>query len=98
MDQVTVKVNFLGELRSSLRRRDMEVCLADSSTIADLLSELSAQLGDRFKRQLFYDDGTLMHHVSIFVNGNDMKGLAGVNTLLAGGEVDVLILPTYGGG
>ncbi len=98
MSQVTVKVNFLGEIRSLLRRREIEVSLEDGSTVRDLFSDLSANLGNTFARQVFITEGTLYPHVSIFVNGSDVKGQAGLETKLTGGEVDVLILPTYGGG
>lgn len=98
MGEFTVKVSFLGAIRSLARRGEMEVALAEGSTLEDLLGHLSQCLGEAFARQLFYRDGTLLRHVSIFVNGQDVKGLAGLETRLAGGEVDVLILPTYGGG
>jgi molybdopterin synthase sulfur carrier subunit len=98
MDQFTVKVGFLGATRSLVKRRELEVALTEGSTLEDLLGVLCQQLGDGFARQLFGADGTLLRHVSIFVNGRDVKGLEGLETKLAGGEVDVLILPTYGGG
>lgn len=88
----------MGELRSLLRRRDMELALASGTTVAGLMEELCRQLGDRFRQQVFRPDGVMPPYVSVFVNGDDIKGLAGLETTLAGGEVDVLILPTYGGG
>ncbi len=96
--KVIVKVNFLGEIRSVVKRRDVEVALEDGSTVNDLLDVLSRQLGDGFNRQVFAADGALFPHVSIFINGSDAKNLSGLETRLTGGEVDVLILPTYGGG
>lgn len=98
MSQVSIKVNFLGEIRSLLKRRDLETSLAEGSTVRDLLAELSEKLGAAFARQVFVTEGAVYPHVSIFVNGTDIKNLQGLETSLTGGEVDVLILPTYGGG
>lgn len=98
MGAIAVKVSFLGELRSFVRRREMEVALAEGSTVEDLLGHLSQRLGEGFARHLFNGDGSLYRHVSIFVNGSDVRNVGGLEARLAGGEVDVLILPTYGGG
>lgn len=98
MSQITTKVIFLGEIRSLVKRREMDVALGEGSTLKDLLGHLSQELGPGFASQLFSGDSTLYRHISIFVNGSDIKDLAGLETRLVGGEVDVLILPIYEGG
>lgn len=98
MDEITVKVKFLGEVRSIAKRRDMEVTLAEGSTVGDLLHDVSRTLGGAFASHLFGQDGTIHPHVSVFVNGSDIKELAGLKTELAGGDVDVLVLPIFSGG
>ncbi len=98
MEPVTINVTFLGEIRSATRRRGMQVALAEGSTVADLLSCLSKRLGDTFDRLVFLGEGTLYPHVSIFVNGKDCKSLSGLETKLDKDDVDLFIVPTYGGG
>ncbi|MDO8692395.1 MAG: MoaD/ThiS family protein [Dehalococcoidia bacterium] len=93
-----MKVTFLGEIRSAIRRRDMEVAPSEAATVGDLLSYLSNQLGAGFNRLIFREDGDLFPHVSIFVNGKDFKSLAGLETRLEDGDIDILIVPVYGGG
>jgi len=62
------------------------------------LHGLSTKLGDGFSRLVFREDGELYPHVSIFVNGKDFKSLDGLETRLEDGDIDILIVPVYGGG
>ena len=76
----------------------MEVAPSEATTVSDLLAFLSNQLGVAFNRLIYREDGDLYPHVSIFVNGKDFKSIAGLETRLEDGDIDILIVPVYGGG
>ncbi|MBI2954855.1 MAG: MoaD/ThiS family protein [Chloroflexi bacterium] len=98
MGEVTVKVCFLGEIRSLVGRREMEVTLPEGSTLRDLFDNLRGSLGEDFANAVFDLDGNLFHHLSISIDGSTVDHSQASEIQLHGGEVDVLILPIYGGG
>ncbi len=95
---VTVRVTFLGEMRSLAGRREMQVSLDDGSTVSVLLKYLCDSLGEDFRRHVFDENGNLYRHVSIGVNGSVIEKLDVLLTRLDGGEVDLMILPVFEGG
>src|SRR3990172_1635314 len=98
MSEITVKVSFMGEIRSLAGRRAMELVLAEGTTVQGLLAHLCETLGEAFAKRLFDGDGRLYEHVVVFVDGKDAREFQGLQTQLVGGEVDILILPVWDGG
>lgn len=95
---VTTRITFMGDIRKLAGRREMEVTLAEGSSLSDLLGYLCESLGEAFAKRLFDRDGSLYRHVIVSVNGTDFRQLGGLQTSLAGGEIDILILPVWDGG
>lgn len=98
MEDVTVKVSFLGEIRSVAGCKEMQVSPAEGNTVEGLLKHLCQKLGQSFAARLFDSDGSLYNHVVVFVNGQNIKEAQGLNTTLTDGNVDVMILPVWDGG
>ncbi len=98
MSDISVKVSFMGEIRSLARRRALEVALPQGTTLDELLGHLCETLGEAFAKRLFDGDGRLYPHVVVFVDGKDFRELEGLRTRLMRGEVDILILPIWDGG
>lgn len=98
MADVTIKVCFLGELRSIAGRRGMDVTLAEGSTVETLVKHLCETLGETFTKQIYDQYGNLFRHVSIFTDGKSIDKADGLQTQLKSGDVDVLILPIFEGG
>ncbi|MBI4317774.1 MAG: MoaD/ThiS family protein [Chloroflexi bacterium] len=97
-ERISVKVSFLGELRSIARRREIEVTLARGSSLSAVLAYLCENLGEGFAREVLDQDGHLRPHLSIFVNNRSIEQAQGLATRLDGGEVDLLLLPALEGG
>lgn len=95
---MTVKVSFLGEIRSLAGRKEIQVELDDSKTVEGLMKYLCEKLGQPFAARLFDSDGRLYDHVLVFVNGTNIREAGGLKTILMDGNVDVMILPVWDGG
>ena len=69
---------------------------ADGSTVAELIDSLeSAYPG--MKARVCEDDGELRHFVNIYVNGEDVRYMDGIDSALNPGD-EVSIVPAVAGG
>ncbi len=88
-----VKVWVSGSLRQAGEGKvETEVVARD---IAGCLDELEIQFPG-LKERLYKDQGELHRYVDIYVNGDNMRSLQGLATLLKDGD-DVNILPAFAG-
>ena len=69
---------------------------ADSDQLAGALAQLNEQFPG-IKERLFNDEGTLHRFVNIYVNGEDVRFLSGLETPLKEGD-EVSIVPAVAGG
>ncbi len=95
---IDVQVRFMGDLPSVVGRRDMTMSLPRDNTIGDLLASLSQQFGTAFSHRVFAGPDKLEHTVLIFVNGENINGHGGFAAGLGAGNVEVIMLPMFGGG
>ncbi len=95
---LTVRVKFMGGLRAVVGRRDQTVDLPRGSTLRALFSALADKHGEPFTARVFGKDGALEDYMLVFVNGHDIKELAGLGTNLNGEEVEIVMLPVIEGG
>jgi molybdopterin converting factor small subunit len=95
---VTVKVIMMGELLRLTGQREWEVELAQESTVQTLLEKLSDLCGEAFAQRALTREGTPHPHLALFVNGVDIQTLAGTQTVLPGGQVELLLLSMFAGG
>jgi MoaD family protein len=64
-------------------------------TVREVLDELFARHGEL--RERIYEDGALRRFVNVYVGGEDIRFLSGLDTQVADGD-EVTILPAVAGG
>lgn len=67
-----------------------------SGTIASLFSELEGSCPG-VKSQLYNADGTFKRYINVFVNGKDIRNLAGLETVVDDRD-EIYIVPAMAGG
>lgn len=97
-DETTVRVRLMGELAGLFRPKDLEVALPQMTTVGELLLRLRDHYGDAFPKKVFNSAGGLTNGMVIFVNGEDARSLAGLDTPLPEGSVELVMLPVFEGG
>lgn len=95
---LTVKVKFMGDLRTIVSKRETTLDLPRGSTVKDLLALLSQNYGEVFSSRVLNSMGKLEHYVLVFLNGKNIKELEGLETALGEGEVEFMMLPMFEGG
>ncbi|MBI2865904.1 MAG: MoaD/ThiS family protein [Chloroflexi bacterium] len=91
---MTVKVRIPEPLRRATKGEGLVEVKA--GTIAQCIEELEAQFPG-LKERLMADSGELRHFVNVFVNGEDVRFLQGLDTSLSPGD-EVSIVPAVAGG
>jgi len=95
---LAVRVTFMGELPSIIGQRSLQIALPEGTTVGELLQSLSKTYGDKFTCRVFCGAGKLHHTMLIFVDGEDIKQRGGLAAKLGDSEVEVIMLPMFGGG
>ena len=95
---VTVKVILMGELKRWAGRREVEVELSEGSTIQALGENLAVLCGEAFVKHVLTKAGAFQPHVAVFIDGVHMGELDSAQTVLRGGKVELMLLPSYEGG
>jgi molybdopterin converting factor small subunit len=88
----------MGELQRSAGKRQVEVEIPEGSTVQTLAENLLPLCGAAFARQTLTKEGAFQPHVAVFINGAQIGQLEGTQTVLTGGEVELMLLPMYEGG
>ena len=90
-----VNVKFFGAaVEAANRQTGTEV---DATNVRELLTRLSDNFGDSFKRKILDPKGEPQSFVNIYVNSKDIRHLEDLETPLHDGD-EVLILPSVAGG
>lgn len=85
-------------IKDVVGQRLTEIDLPLESTIADFLIYIKDRWGESLTTHLFDpENGEILTHVRIMVNGQTISFLDGVSTVLKEGD-EVLILPPVSGG
>ncbi len=95
---LAVRVRFMGDLIAVVGQRIRQVDLSEGSTVGDLLASLSESYGEAFTSRVFAGPADLEHTILVFVDGENIDEQDGLATRLGGGEVEVIMLPMFGGG
>jgi len=95
---LAVRVTFMGELPSLIGQRNLLVNLPQGATVGELLGSLSRTYGDVFTCRVFCGPAKLHHTMLIFVDGENIKQRGGLAAKLGDSEVEVIMLPMFGGG
>ena len=88
----------MGDLPAVIGQRSLELEMPAGDTIRDLLASLSDTYGEAFTARVFSSPGKLHHYILVFVDGEHIKARGGLDAQLGSGEVDVVMLPMFGGG
>ncbi|MBI4361583.1 MAG: MoaD family protein [Euryarchaeota archaeon] len=89
-----VKVRFSSALQGVTKTTLKEVPV--EGTLHDLFAHLKKEFGAEFENRLF-EAGKLRRFVNVFVNGEDVRHLQGLETPVKAGD-EVSILPAVSGG
>ena len=68
----------------------------EASTLAGIVDGLETQFPG-FKERLLDEDGTLRYFVNVYLNGEDVRFLEGLDTAIKSGD-EVSIVPAVAGG
>ncbi|CBS89658.1 ubiquitin-like small modifier protein 1 [Azospirillum lipoferum] len=90
-----MKVSYFALLREATKKRS-EIRERPAATVRDLLNDLVAEYGPNFARWIM-KDGELAGFAIVLVNGQDVRGLQGLDTPLTP-DSDVFIFPPLAGG
>ncbi len=96
--RIDVRVKFMGDLPAVVGARSIALSLPAEHTVSDLLAHLSATYGEAFTSRLFSSSGRLHHSIVVFVDETKVQVPAELGKTLGKGEVDVIMLPMFGGG
>jgi molybdopterin converting factor small subunit len=95
---VKVRVSFMGDLVALTGQRTLEATLPRGSTVEELLVSLSRTFGDGYMTRVFSAPGRLRHTILVFVDGKNVRQRGGLSLKLGDSEVEVVMLPMFGGG
>lgn len=95
---VTVKVLLLGELRRWAGEREVQIEIPEGSTIQMLAEKLGVICGQTFAQKALTKKGAFQPHVAVFIDGVHVGELDSAQTILRGGKVELMLLPSYEGG
>jgi len=78
-------------------RAELEIELPEGSTVQTLIEKVADMCGTAFAEEMLTEDGRILHHLAIFVNGQrvDTGGLQPTQTILSGGQVQVDLTRLY---
>ncbi len=94
----TIKVKLMGDIAGAFGKRELDVEFPHGASVGLLLKELCFQYGESFSKEIFNAAGGLMPTLLIFVNGDDIKELQGLDTPVCDNKVEVIVLPIFEGG
>ena len=90
-----VKIRFSSALSNVVQTRETILHIGDA-TIKTVLDKLVQQFGQDFEKRIF-DKGEVRRFINIYVNGEDIRHLKGLDSIVNDtGEIS--ILPAVSGG
>jgi len=90
-----VSIRFSSALNNLTRTRSTEIELGDT-TIRALFDRLTSEYGEEFEKRLL-QDGQVRRFVNVYVNGEDIRHLSGLDTEITDAD-EISILPAVSGG
>ena len=95
---ILVKVRTILTLKTIMGSGEIELPVADGSTLGQLIVTLVNRHGDDLASHLYEPNSkNLRSYIRLMVNGRDIAFLNGMKTVLRNGD-EVLILPPVSGG
>jgi molybdopterin synthase sulfur carrier subunit len=95
---ILVKVRTILTMKTIMGSGEIELPVADGSTLGQLIVTLVNRYGDDLASHLYEPNSkNLRSYIRLMVNGRDIAFLNGMETVLRNGD-EVLILPPVSGG
>ncbi|MHA1112845.1 MAG: MoaD/ThiS family protein [Promethearchaeota archaeon] len=94
---ITVKVKFLSLLSDLIEKDDICLELPNNSKIDQILPLLQQIIGINFKKRVLLNPRRLNNYVILVINGEDIRVLDGLHTLLRNND-EISFLPALAGG
>lgn len=95
---ITVQVRTILTLKQVLGQGEIELSIAERSTLEELLAAMVDRWGDELASCLFEPKSkSVLPYIRLMVNGRDIAFLNKMETVLQNGD-EVLILPPVSGG
>ncbi|MBE0408633.1 MAG: MoaD/ThiS family protein [Anaerolineales bacterium] len=92
-----MKVNFYATLRDIVGQKCIDFPLNGGNTVRDLMDQMVARFPE-LERQLLDEQGELLGHVHLFINGRDLPYLEGGMDTELSEEDKISVFPAVGGG
>ncbi len=70
---VKIQLRFLGAYSGITGRKQDEICIAEETTVGELLDTLADRYGDIFERRVRTDNGALRSDCKIFLDQDQVK-------------------------
>ena len=92
-----VKITFLSVLIDVIDVEELDLQIADNSSLRNLLEQLALKYGTKFEETIFKSSNGLNKYILITMNGRDIRALDGLNTIIQGND-DISFIPAIAGG
>lgn len=93
-----IKVKLMGDIAGVFGKRELDLAFPRGASVGQLLKSLCDRYGESFSKEVFNAAGGLMPTLVIFINGEDIKELKGLDTPISGSKVEIVVLPIFEGG
>ncbi|MBX8635024.1 MAG: MoaD/ThiS family protein [Thermoplasmata archaeon] len=91
-----VTVNFSSSMQS-ITRGNRELELDFEGSVDKLFEKLGGIFGDEFRRRIYQDGNVLRRYINVYVDGKDIRFLAGEKTAVRR-DSTVDVVPAVSGG
>ena len=97
-DMIKVKLRTILNFKKIIGKGEVDFPVEDGTNLEAALDKIVETYGEELKSNLFDpDNGNLLQHIRLMVNGRDIAFLNGLQTILQDGD-EILILPPVAGG
>ena len=91
-----VKIRFSSALSNVTKTRETTLELGDT-TVKSVIDKLVEDFGPDFKKRILDDEGEVRRFVNLYVNGEDIRHLSGLDSPVKDAD-EISILPAVSGG
>ena len=96
--ELEIHIKFMGDLPAVMGSRSLKLRMPAESTVRSLFASLSRTYGEAFTARVFVNPTKLHHYILVFVDGEHLTARDALDASLGHGEVEVVMLPMFGGG